>query len=330
MPNIKRWFILAFLSTVVIACRVEANISTPSSSSVSPDDLQVFVEPDAGRQPVLAALRSAQKSIRMEMYWLTDREIIDALKAARGRGVDVRVIFEAQPIGSGVSNRPAFNELQAASVSVKMSNPTFRLTHQKAIVIDARRAFILTFDPVRSAFTGNREYGIIDAHPEVIAEIAAVFDADWSRTNPTLSNPNLVWSPINSRPRIVGLIDSAHQTLEIESEEMQDDEVEARLISAAQRGIAVRVVMPSSQSRVDANQPGQKKIANGGAKLRLVKTPYIHGTLIVADQVRAFVGSQTFSPASLDANRELGILMTDPKIIRILSSTFESDWNVGK
>lgn len=126
------------------------------------------------------------------------------------------------------------------------------------------------------------------------------------------------------------LIDSANQTLEIENEEMLDDEVEARLISAAQRGVGVRVVMPSSQTGAEANKPGQEKITQGGVKLRLIKTPYIHGTLVIADQARAFVGSETFSPASLDQNRELGILMTDPHIIRMLSATFEGDWNVGK
>ncbi len=330
MSNMKGWFVLVSLSMLVSACRAAADVSTPLPNSLSPGYFQVFVEPDAGRQPVLAALRSAQKSIRMAMHWLTDREIIDTLKAARGRGIDVRVILELQPIGSGAGNRPAFNELQAASVSVKMSNPVFRLTHLKAIVIDDRLAFILTFDQVRSAFMGNREYGIIDADPADAAEIAAVFDADWSRTKPILSNPNLVWSPANSRPSIVRLIDSANQTLEIENEEMLDDEVEARLISAAQRGVGVRVVMPSSQTGVEANKPGQEKITQGGVKLRLIKTPYIHGTLVIADQARAFVGSETFSPASLDQNRELGILMTDPHIIRMLSATFEGDWNVGK
>ncbi len=330
MPNMKRWFVLVSLSMFVGACRAAADVSTPLPNSPSPGYFQVFVEPDVGRQPVLAALNAAQKSIRMAMHLLTDREIIDALKAARGRGIDVRVILEVQPKGGGAGNRPAFNELQAASVAVKMSNPIFRLTHQKAMAIDDRQAFILTFDQVRSAFMGSREYGILDAHPEDVAEIAAVFDADWNRTKPALSNPNLVWSPTNSRQRIVALVDSANQTLDLESEEMQDDEIEAHLISAVQHGVVVRVVMPSPQSGADANKAGQEKIANGGVKLRLVKTPYIHGTLMIADKARAFVGSQTFSPASLEANRELGLLMTDPEIIRMLASTFEGDWNVAK
>jgi phosphatidylserine/phosphatidylglycerophosphate/cardiolipin synthase-like enzyme len=65
-------------------------------------------------------------------------------------------------------------------------------------------------------------------------------------------------------------------------------------------------------------------------QVRLVKTPYIHAKLIVADGARAFVGSQNLSTASLDSNRELGILISDPAILQVLAETFAQDWNIGK
>lgn len=279
---------------------------------------------------MLAALNGAQKSIRMEMYLLSDREIIDALKAARGRGVEVRVLLEAQPSGGGPGNRPAINELQAANVAVKTSNPAYRLTHEKAIVIDDRIALIATFDQTRLAYANNRGFGVIDTNPADVAEITAVFEADWKRTTPAPSNPNLVWSPFNARQRILALIDGAKQTLDIEATEMQDDETQAHLIAAVQRGVTVRVVMSPSQSGPDANAPGQEKITRGGVKLRMLKMPYIHAKMIVADNERAFVGSQNLSDASFDSNRELGILINDPQIIPILAGAFINDWNIGK
>lgn len=322
---------LLVLGVFLSACRPDASNAAPAptlNSRAAP--LQVFVEPEAGRQPVLAALNGAQKSIRMEMYLLTDREIIDALKVARGRGVEVRVLLEAQPSGGGPGNRPAINELQAANVTVKTSNPAYKLTHEKAIVIDDRVALIMTFDQTRLAYANNREFGVIDTNPEDVAEMTAVFEADWKHTTPTLSNPNLVWSPVNARQRILVLIDSATQTLDIETEEMQDEEIETHLIAAAQRGVAVRVVMSPPQSRTDANAPGQEKITRGGVKLRMLKLPFIHAKMMIADNARAFVGSENLSTASLDFNRELGILITDPKIVQTLAGTFANDWNIGK
>jgi len=219
------------------------------------------------------------------MYLLTDREIIDALRTARGRGVDVRVILEAQPTGGGSGNRPAINDLRAANVNVKTSNPTYRLTHE---------------------------------------------DADWNRVAPTVANPNLVWSPVNARRRLTALIDNVKQTLDIETEEMQNRDMEDHLSAAVQRGVTVRVVMSPPQSGNDANAAGQGRITRGGVQLRLVKTPYVHAKMTLADSARAFVGSQNISTASLDSNRELGILIADSRVIQVLSQTFAPDWNIGR
>ena len=264
------------------------------------------------------------------MYLLADREIIDALRTARGRGVDVRVILEAQPTDGGVGNRPAINDLQTANVNVKTSNPTYRLTHEKAIAVDERVALIATFNQTRAALTANREYGIIDANPDDVAEIVKVFDADWNRVAPTVANPNLVWSPVNACQRLTALIDNAKQTLDIETKEMQDRDMEDHLSAAVQRGVTVRVVMSPPQSGNDANAAGQGRITRGGVQLRLVKTPYVHAKMTLADSARAFVGSQNISTASLDSNRELGILIADSRVIQVLSQTFAPDWNIGR
>ncbi|MCI0474950.1 MAG: phospholipase D-like domain-containing protein [Anaerolineales bacterium] len=326
-----RALLFAAICLELLACQPMLGTATvPAIPTPAVAALKPIVQPESGVQPVVALLNSAQKTIRMEMYLLTEREIIDALKAARGRGVDVRVMLEPSPFGGGAGNRPALNDLQAAQINVKNSNPAYRLTHEKAIVVDERVALIATFNQTRAAFTANREYGIVDARPDDVAEIVSVFEADWKRVAPTLANPNLVWSPINARARLTALIDGAQQSLDIQTEEMQDRAIEDRLIAAAQRGVTVRVVMSPALSGVDANAPGQERIANGGVQVRLVKTPYIHAKLIVADGARAFVGSQNLSTASLDSNRELGILIFDPAIIRVWAETFAQDWNVGR
>ena len=333
-----RFIFLTLLSALILSCK--ANTPAPVTPTapvilapvtrVAPT-LQVFVEPDAGNLPIVNAIKSAKKSIRMTMYLLSEHDTLDALKAARARGVDVRVMLEDQPVGSDTGNKQAMPDLLAAKVLVTTSNSAFRLTHQKTFVIDDTTAYILTLNLTNSAMTFNREYGIIDSNPEDVAEILAVFAADWNRKTPAVSDPNLVWSPTNARQRILGLIDSANKTLDLEQEEMQDNEVENHLVDAAKRGVNIRVIMsPPQDGAVDPNQVGQTKITRGGAKLRLLKTPYIHAKIIIADNTRALVSSQNISTQSLDLNRELGIIVTDSKIVQTLAATFASDWNIGK
>ena len=89
-----------------------------------------------------------------------------------------------------------------------------------------------------SASATNREYAIVDTHAEDTVAVAAIFQADWDRTQPVVNDANLVVSPTNSRAKLTGLIDSARTTLMIEQEEMDDPGIEDQLIAAAQRGVA--------------------------------------------------------------------------------------------
>jgi len=282
----------------------------------------LFIEPEAGTQPVVSALRQAQSSILMKMYLMTEREVIAALKDAVARGVSVRVMLEEDPYGE-LSNEALFRDLQAAGVQVRWDNPTFRLTHEKSIVVDERLALIMTLNQTHSAFTSNREYGIIDTDPNHVAEIVEFFNADWERRAPTIGAPGLVWSPVNARERMLAIIDGATESLDLEQLEMQDGEVEDRLIAAAGRGVRVRVV---TSPGMEANQPGLERIAAGGVEVRYLTSPFVHAKIIIADGRRTLVGSINISTASLDFNRELGIIVDDEAVLEALGSTFERDW----
>src|SRR4051794_6032990 len=56
--------------------------------------VDVVVTPEAGEQPYLDALDSAQTSIVVEIYEMGYGGILDALKAKAAAGVHVRVIFD--------------------------------------------------------------------------------------------------------------------------------------------------------------------------------------------------------------------------------------------
>jgi PLD-like domain len=54
---------------------------------------------------------------------------------------------------------------------------------------------------------------------------------------------------------------------------------------------------------------------------------YIHAKVVVADGTTAFVGSQNFSESSLDYNRELGLVTSDPAIVGPIARTVTSDFD---
>lgn len=296
--------------------------------------VQVFVEPDAGEHPITDAIASAKKSVWLEMYLLTDRNVIRALEEAANRGVDVRVMLEPHPVGGGSPLR-TMDQLKAAGAKVEDSDPSFALTHEKGMIIDSTTAYIMTSNFSRAALGGssgssgssNREYDIVDTNSQDVLAVNTIFQADWNRTTAQFNDSNLVVSPVNSRNAFTSLISSAHSTLLVEGEEMIDAGIEQALTNAAQHGVKVQVILPSpSGSSGDNNSQGIATIKQGGVQVREDPRLYMHAKIIVVDGQKAFVGSENISTQSLDQNRELGIIVSDTGVLHTLGQTFQLDW----
>lgn len=302
---------------------------TPTTTSGS-SGLTVFNEPDAGEQVFVNPINNAKKSVWLEMYLLTDTNIIQALENAAKRGIDVRVMLEPKPYGGG-SPTSTESALKAAGVQVADTNPAFALTHEKGMIIDGTTAFITSSNFTYSALNGkNREYGVIDTNSADVQGTIDIFNADWNRTTPQITDSNLVVSPVNARTNFVNFIGSAKSTLIIEAEEMQDTQVEQAIVSAAQRGVAVQVILPVPQKTPDSNAAGIATIKAAGVQVEEDPQLIMHAKMMVADGKEAFIGSENISTYSLDKNRELGLLISDSGIISTIQQTFQQDWGVSQ
>ncbi len=305
-------------------------IATPTTTPTSAGHLQLFVEPAAGEQVILDAINNAHQSVWLEMYLLTDKNIIQALENAAGRHLEVRVMLEPNPVGGG-SPQSTLDALKAAGASTEFTNPSFTLTHEKGLIIDGNTAFIMTSNFTYSALNGkNREYGIIDTVPQDVNEVISIFNADWSRSTVQLSDANIVVSPVNARSDLMTLISSAQTSLIIEAEELFDTNIAQAIASDAQRGVQVEVVLPAPQTQPDSNGSGIATIKAAGAQVKEDPQLIMHAKMLVVDGKQAFVGSENFSSTSLDSNRELGLLFSDPQIISTLQQTFNQDWSVSQ
>ncbi len=289
----------------------------------------LFVEPDDGRAPILDELNAAQRSIDLEIYLLSDEEILQALERAQARGVRVRVILEEHPFGGAGGEERVFARLEQAGIAVRWSNPAFRLSHIKTFVIDAEVAIIMNLNLTKTSFTGNREFGAITTRPAEVAQADAIFEADWQRSAEPPDGP-LVVSPTTSRRTLLGLIESATTSLDIYAEVVRDEEIVAALEQAASRDVVVRLIVSNDSEENDRGREERARLADQGVQVRLARGLYIHAKMVLVDGNRAYVGSQNFTTASLDLNRELGILLDDRITIARLARTFEADFNEGR
>lgn len=300
----------------------------------------------------------------------------------------------------------------AGKVAVNWANNNFQITHQKTAVIDARgpdgtvlpasalpataQAHILTGNlnafgyqvPTGGTTTTSnscqkpcnfwsaRDFYVKVSDPTLIAEVARVFQSDFSCAGPTETNDlastslPLTWSngstgvnpgdPPNQYPaqgnypyfpstnpsptapdpgpgtdqgnvrkRQLEIINNATSNLRVYNEEMADNQMVNALAAAAKRlgPGKVRIVMTQNTSYNWAF----KELVSAGAEVHLFNTNpgtlYIHGKVILADDVTAYIGSTNISSSSINYNRELGIvLQNQPAALAPVIATFEQDW----
>jgi phosphatidylserine/phosphatidylglycerophosphate/cardiolipin synthase-like enzyme len=289
--------------------------------------LSLIVEPDQGLGQIDRDVAAAKHSVDMTMYELDDTTIEAELVADRRRGVTVRVLLNGGYYGGGFSeNDDATSYLRANGVTVRTSSASFALTHQKTITIDDRTSLVMTLNLTSRYYSTSRDFAILDTQPADVAAIEQVFNADWSHTpiTPSDGSGDLVWSP-GAESEQIALIDSAHSTLDVENEEMDDSYITSALCDVARRRVKVSVVMTYDDSWREAFD----ELTGCGVQVRTYSEDaplYIHAKEILVDGREAFVGSQNFSRTSLQDNRELGIVTSDPAIVGELGRTFASDF----
>ena len=203
--------------------------------------LALVVEPAAGPEPVYALLRSARRSVDVAIYELEDDQATALLAADAARGVRVRVLLDGHYVRR--YNAPAYSYLRSHGVRVRWAPSHFDVAHEKAIVVDRRRAAVMTMNLTARYYSSSRDFVVFDRDRADVAAIDATFNDDWVNGGlPPASPADLVWSP-GAQDALVTLIASARHELLIENEEMNDEIVVHALQAAARRGVRVEVVM---------------------------------------------------------------------------------------
>jgi phosphatidylserine/phosphatidylglycerophosphate/cardiolipin synthase-like enzyme len=284
--------------------------------------VQLLIEPDAGRQPILDLIAGARRSVWAQVYLFTDSSAVAALAARAHAGCEVRVLLDPAPYQAETANQPAFDSLTAAGADVRWSTARFTYTHAKMLIVDRATLAVLTLNLTGSGLGGNREYAAIDTDPVDVAAAETLFAADQIGAAAGMPGGRLVTSPESSRQTILALFAGARETLAIETEELADARAVDALVAARTRGVAVTLAWPGPA----AGAPSAFRVlAAAGATVRAVDAPPIHGKVIVADGRRVYLGSANLTATSLDANREVGLGLDDPVLGGAVGGTVAAD-----
>jgi phosphatidylserine/phosphatidylglycerophosphate/cardiolipin synthase-like enzyme len=292
---------------------------------------RLIVLPDDTADAIIDPIRSARHTLNIRMFLFTDPTLLDAVIAARRRGVHVRVMLNPARRDGTSDNQIAKDALLAAGVSVRNSSTEFAVTHQKSMVIDNKVGYIESLNWETRDLTETRDYAVETTDKFEIAEMVRCFDADWGE-NPFIPAPEsrLIWCPNNGRQRIADFIDGAKKTLWLQNERYQDMVIIERLVRAANRGVRVRIMSrvlhKLKRKKLFEGVSGLRIVHDVGAKVRTLKNLKLHGKIMIADDQRAIIGSINLSPGSFDDRRELAIETASEHVVKRLVETAQHDW----
>ena len=177
--------------SIIVAGRAEIE-PTSALAQVEP-----FTLPEQGRERVLRELAYAQSSVRLAIYEISDQYVVGALLNCSMRGVDVRLLVEAEPVGGrSKSENGALDVLQVSGAGVYLIKSyhgykRFACLHCKYLVVDERRLLVMSENLMASSLDSNRGWGVVVESNELSRFFARMFDSDSLHKRPDIQQYHL-------------------------------------------------------------------------------------------------------------------------------------------
>lgn len=291
----------------------------------------IIVFPDDSITPMVSAIAEAKKSLRIKMFIFNEPLLLHSVIAAKLRGVHVKVMLNPSRTDGNCLNADTKKTLEDAGIEVKDTNPVFKVTHEKSMVIDDHTAYIQSLNWSPRHFKETRDFCAVTNHKREVEETTECFESDWDRAEFSPGDTaHLIWCRGNGRARIAHFIDGAKHSLFIQNDRYQDLVIIERLIKAANRGVKIHLMSPAPHSlksdKLVEGVGGLRVLSDVGIKIHNLKHHILHAKLMMADERSAIIGSINLTTGSFDDRRELAIEVDDHKIINRLVKTAHDDW----
>jgi phosphatidylserine/phosphatidylglycerophosphate/cardiolipin synthase-like enzyme len=274
--------------------------------------VELIVQPADGIKPLLAAIEAAEKTLDLFIFRFDLKPVEKAVEVAVRRGVAVRAIIAHTNSGGEKGLRQLELRMLQAGATVTRTDDEFVRYHAKMIIVDREELHVNGFN-FSAIDLKSRSFGIVTRDRRMVQEALRLFDADATRQEFEPQVDSVVVSPENSREQLATFIKRTRKQLVIWDPKVTDPQMLRLIRHRIKAGVDVRVI---------------GKIARRAGDVRVEKMPglRLHVRAMVSDGTTAFVGSQSLRALELDARREVGLIVKEPKVVKGILELFEADW----
>ncbi len=315
--------------------------------------------------PMLAAIKSAQKSVTFEtyIYWSGDigKQFADALSERARAGVPVHVLLDW--VGSAKMEESYLAEMKEAGVLIeKFHKPHWynlaRLnnrTHRKLLVVDGQVGFTGGVG-IAPAWTGHaqdpdhwRDSHYLVRGP-VVAQMQATFLDNWLKVTGKVLHGEAYFPAIapagaqkaqmfSSSPSSGSesmqlmyhlAITAAERSIDLSVAYFVPDDLTRKLLmDALARGVHVRLVTPGEHTDTETVKAASRatwgELLQAGAEIYEYGPTMYHCKVMIVDQLLVSVGSTNFDNRSFRLNDEANLNVYDPAFAQRQTQVFEDD-----
>lgn len=267
---------------------------------------------------------NATEKVYLSSYIFTEKRVFEAIKKAQKRWIDVRVIMEKNVYKAPFLNNNRYKDLESAWVNVVWSDPDdYSLNHTKMLIVD-NEVIISTGNYSYSSFAYNREFFVQIWDPDFVKMLTQIYLADFAWDIYTDYDKRLIMSPLLTRHKFSHMVANAKESIKIYSQTFSDDTLEEELSEALTRWINVEIIFPELDD-IASNQESYDIFTKAWVTVHTMKKPKLHAKAMLIDDSYLYLGSINFSYYSIEENREIGVIITNPEIIEKFLKVYNWD-----
>ncbi len=303
------WIAAVCMSSAAISgCQTEGNV-VPSKYLPSPADApgMTLVWGEDIKKKAIPLINSSKHECFLDIYELSDPDILKALSNAHARGVDVRVVLDAT---EKHSQSIGFPTLRKEGVPVYLLRIPRGISHIKMLYVDGQ---VLMGGMNYGADSWlNNDASVYIQHPN--SSFKSLFFWDYKRANGIPSAAPVPVSPLvydrGIEQDVMLAIQNAHESIAMEAFDLTDSSVVHALESANNRGVTVEVLLDPTQSY---NRKTAAALRNAGITVRFYRScqnELMHAKIVDIDHGKTFIiGSANFSHQAYTYNHESDIVL---------------------
>ncbi len=334
--------------------------------------VDILLNGDGTYPPLWKDIASARRTITVQLYFCQPGAVADTMAkylSERARA-KVRVLLLIDAFGGGPLKPEWVDSLKAAGVEFAWLRPLRWYTlykaahrsHVRAIVIDGRIGYTGGF--------GLADYWLGNGHQEgqwretnarfegpTVGALQAAFASGWGEATGELITGDMFFPKgsfstegnvhaglMHSIPSIgstpaerffVLSIAGARKTLYISNSYFVPGEnLMQQLLTAARRGVDVRVLLPNEKTDVKttwyAGRTYYEKLLEGGVRIYEYSPTMMHSKAMVVDGIWSYIGSMNFDNRSIVFNDESNLVVLDQGVGAQMDSIFLDDLRWSK